>query len=179
MGRKRKPTETKRRSGNPGRRPLPAEPNFAAVIDFATRKVVPDASEVSTPTPRSPEYPPPPEEISDDPIAAGMWNVLLPQLDRAGVVKRPDEIELAKFCMAHSEVIQARAVLAVQGRYIKNAETGMTHNHPALNNLHRFMGVELRLAAEFGITPAARSKVPASAAPAQNRFTRNGKKPNA
>ena len=180
MGRKRIPTETKRRRGNPSRRPLPIEPNFADVIDFATREAIPGAGvpHHTSAVDRSPApgYPPPPEEIADDPIASGMWNVLLPQLSDAGVVKRPDQILLVEFCSAHSEVARARAVLSVEGRYIENRKTGMTHTHPALYNLHRFMLIKAKLAAEFGITPASRSRVPGGSTSQGNRFTRNGRK---
>jgi P27 family predicted phage terminase small subunit len=137
-GRKPKPTEVKRRAGNPGKRKLnDAEPQFTAAI--ATQ--------------------PPPFLAT---AAKEVWAVLAVELERSGVLKAVDLGTLAMYCQAYARWKDAEAAIASAGILTTN-DKGVEIVNPAVRVSDMSVKQMVRLASELGITPASRSKVKADA----------------
>ena len=153
-GRTRKPTHLKLVTGNPGKRPLnKREPQPAGGI--------PDAPAYLSPRARS------------------AWDHVSPLLNKMGVLTMADGMALGNLCEAFADVLEARASLANPvemwneelDRFVVIAEAGaltyvtvgkggpMLRSRPELALIsdadRRFMAY----LAQFGLTPAARSKV--------------------
>jgi len=141
-----KPTDIKRAEGNPGKRALnDAEPKYQ----------------------RASLEPPP--HLSGQ--ARAVWVRFAGLLDRAGVLTEADASALEQLCAAHVEVASLRADLEENGRF-QTVRTGsgdvMERVRPAYTAL---MDADRRLRAwlvEFGLTPAARAKVKADPARAED-----------
>ncbi|NPT36242.1 phage terminase small subunit P27 family [Paraburkholderia xenovorans] len=136
-GRRPKPTHLKVVEGNPGKRALNKK----------------------EPKPRR-EVPSPPAHLSDTGRMA--WGRLTVLLDRMGVLTEADSYALERLCSCYCELLKFQFQLEREG------ETYAVHNqlgevlikaHPAQAMLadadRRFKGYLI----EFGLTPAARSKV--------------------
>lgn len=137
-GRKPLPTHLKLVKGNPGRRPLnDAEPK-----------------------PRR-ERPGAPAHISDK--AREAWGYVSGLLDRIGVLTEVDAIALEMLCEAYAEVLAARATLQAFGSsYYQTVNEGgsvMHRAHPAVAVLQDADRRIKSWAAEFGMTPSARTRV--------------------
>ena len=136
-GRRPKPTALKLVTGNPGKRAINKnEPKPKRVI------------------------PSPPAHLSDTGRVA--WGRLTVMLDRMGVLTEADAFALERLCDCYCEVLKFRFQLNVEGEtYTTTTNLGDTliKGHPAQAMLadadRRFKGYLI----EFGLTPAARSKV--------------------
>jgi P27 family predicted phage terminase small subunit len=150
------PTHLKLLRGNPGHRPInPDEP----------KPVVPDYC------------PKPPPFVSG--YAAEEWARIGPELHRLGLLTLVDTAPLASYCMAYerwriAEEIIARVAVgdhAMHGLLIKR------DNSVAVNPLvvvsRKAANDMVRFASEFGLTPAARSRISAGAdgEPQHGKFT--------
>lgn len=139
-GRRPKPTQLKLVTGNPGRRPLNAK----------------------EPQPRR-QMPSPPAHMSD--VAKVAWGRLTVLLDRMGLLTEADVYALERLAECYAEVMDCQEAIAVNGRTYE-AEKGdgalMVRPRPEVGMLadadRRFKGYLI----EFGLTPAARSKVQAN-----------------
>ena len=104
--------------------------------------------------------PSPPEHLSGRALV--IWGSMVVILDRMQVLTEADGLALAQLCETASEVEELRAEIAKTGRIqrVKTTSGGyMKRHHPAVKMLQdadrRLKGWLL----EFGLTPAARSRV--------------------
>lgn len=136
-GRKPKPTALKELAGNPGGRPLnDAEPK---------------------PAPADPQQAPPYRLL---PKARRFWLENAPRLTALGLLS---EIDLPAFQMmaTHFAVaVQAAEIIRSEGLMTKD-EHELDRKHPALQVLRDNSTAFRTYAAEFGMTPSARSRVKA------------------
>lgn len=143
-GRRPKPTHLKVVSGNPGKR--------------AINKREPKPNR---------EIPSCPAHLSDESKVA--WGKLCVLLDRMGVLTEADAMALERLCDCYSEILECRELIARDGRTYSSIrgigdedspiEQVLMKANPAVAMLadadRRFKGYLV----EFGLTPAARSKV--------------------
>lgn len=142
-GRRPKPTHLKVVSGNPGKRALnKREPK--------PKKVIPSC----------------PEHLSTESKVA--WGRLCVLLDRMGVLTEADALALERLCDCYSEILECRELIERDGRTYSSVSAAKNEGeepqfllkaNPAVAMLadadRRFKGYLV----EFGLTPAARSKV--------------------
>jgi P27 family predicted phage terminase small subunit len=144
-GRKPHPTHLRLLRGNPGRRPIHAEPEPAV------------AAEV-------PDVPPFLEGY-----AADEWHVVAAELHRLGLLTVVDVASLAAYCVAYSDWRTARELLAkmaandpvMKGLMVKTQAYGAPMQNPLVKLARNAAGDMVRYAAEFGFSPAARSRIKA------------------
>lgn len=136
-GRKPKPTVLKELAGNPGGRPLnEAEPK---------------------PVPADPQQAPPYRLL---PKARRFWLDNAPRLTALGLLS---EIDLPAFQMMATHfgvAVQAAELIRAEGIMTKD-EHQLDRKHPALQVLRDNSAAFRTYAAEFGMTPSARSRVKA------------------
>lgn len=151
-GRKPTPTHLKVVTGNPGRRPLPAnEPQGPAGV---------------------PDCPPHLQGLARE-----EWDRLAPALAQMGVLTLIDGGALALYCQAWSRWVQAEQAIAKMaardqmtgGLMIKTANGNPIQN-PLVGIANKAMADCNRYAAELGITPSSRSRI---AAVGDSNATRN------
>ncbi|EMA1799431.1 phage terminase small subunit P27 family [Cronobacter turicensis] len=136
-GRRPKPTHLKVVTGNPGKRALNKnEPKPAR------------------------EIPSPPSHLTDWGKTA--WGKLTVLLDGMGVLTVADSLALERLCDLYAEILQLRQIVDIEGRtYTTKTQMGdfLIKANPAVAMLadadRRFKSYLV----EFGLTPAARSKV--------------------
>lgn len=146
VGRKPTPTALKLVKGNPGKRALPKREAKIALAE-----------------------PQPPTFLSDD--AKVEWGRVCAALYRAGLMTELDRAALAAYCQAYGVWAQAeRAIAKLQANGELNGLLMKTTNGNVIQ--HALIGVAnkaradvVRYAAEFGMTPSARSRVDATGDP--------------
>lgn len=140
-GRKPRPTHLKLVTGNPGKRPLnKAEPKPATGL------------------------PQPPAELSDD--ARNEWRRVATRLHALGLLTGVDRAALAAYCQAFGRWRQAERALAemakldpVTGALMIRTKEGNAIQNPLVGVANKAMADMVRYAAEFGMTPSARSRI--------------------
>lgn len=140
-GRKPKPTHLKVVTGNPGKRQINEhEPK-------------PD-----------PEIPAPPPHLSDE--AKVEWGRVCDQLYRLKLLSEIDRASLAAYAQAYGRWVQAERALArmaesdgvTKGLLVKT-KNGNAIQNPLVGTANKAMADMMRYAAEFGMTPSARSRL--------------------
>lgn len=132
-GRPPKPTRIKALTGNPGKRPLNArEPR---------------------PEPALPDCPP---ELS--PTAQREWARLTVELAKLNLMTNLDRGALATYCGAYAIWAEAMEQIQKYGTMIKSS-SGFPIQSPYLAILNRQAEIMMRIASEFGFTPASRSRI--------------------
>ena len=140
-GRKPKPTHLKVVTGNPGKRQLNEnEPR-------------PDLA-----------IPAPPPHLSDE--AKVEWGRVCDQLYRLKLLSEIDRTSLAAYCQAYGRWVQAERALAkmaesdgvTKGLLVKT-RNGNAIQNPLVGTANKAMADMMRYAAEFGMTPSARSRL--------------------
>jgi P27 family predicted phage terminase small subunit len=142
-GRKPKPTSTKLVAGNPGRRPLnEAEAVLETALPEAPAELTPDAREE--------------------------WARVSEELYVAGLLKRIDRVALASYCQAYGRWAQAERAIAkmaekdtLTGGLMIKTSNGNAIQNPLVGIANKAMADMVRYAAEFGMTPSARSRITA------------------
>ena len=140
-GRRPKPTRLKMLTGNPGKRRLNEdEPRPEAAI--------PDC----------------PAELS--PMARKEWERLIVELCALRLLTHLDRAALAAYCGAYALWAEATEAIQKYGAMIKSP-TGYPIQSPYLSIANRQAELMMRIASEFGFTPASRSRIstPSSAQP--------------
>lgn len=134
-GRRPKPTAVKRLTGNPGGRALnSAEPR-------------PD-----------PSRPYVPRWLSEG--AKEEWGRVAGRLHDAGLLTYVDQATLAAYCEAYARWRKAEQALQEEGaKLILETDKGYRYPNPLIGVAQTAMRDMLRVAAEFGMTPSARSRV--------------------
>lgn len=134
-GRRPLPTRLKYLAGNPGKRPLnPYEPR---------------------PEPAVPECP---SELG--PAAKREWDRLVGDLASLNLLTSLDRAALAAYCGAYALWADATEQIQKYGSMIKSP-TGYPVQSPYISIANRQAEIMLRIAAEFGFTPASRSRIAA------------------
>lgn len=131
-GRRPKPTAVKRAAGNPGRRKLGVEPEYAPLTEAT----------------------PPPKWLGEH--GGQEWRRVLPQLVRAKSLTLADVPALEGYCAAYDLAIRCEreiTTLLVDGLH------GVPVKHPLLPVRDQAWTKVLKFAADFGLTPATRPKV--------------------
>lgn len=132
-GRKPKPTALKVLAGNPGKRPLNrAEPK---------------------PTLAMPECP---EELS--PAAKTEWARMVQELAPLKMLTALDRAALAAYCEAYALWLEAIAAIRKYGTMVKSP-SGYPMQSPYVAIANRQAEIMMRIAGEFGFTPASRSRI--------------------
>ena len=133
-GRPRKPTALKKAEGNRGKRPLPQhEPKAKRGI------------------------PTMPKHLNE--VARKEWKSITKKLDEIGVLTTIDGTALAAYCDAYCDWVAARELLKDKSLIVKAAKSGYPIPHPALGIKNTALKIMHKFLIEFGMTPAARSKV--------------------
>lgn len=134
-GRRPKPTRLKLLTGNPGRRPLNQdEPRPEAVI---------------------PECPP---ELG--PVAQKEWHRLAGELSALRILTNLDRAALAAYCGAYALWAEATENIQKFGTMVKSP-SGYPIQSPYVAIANRQAEIMMRIASEFGFTPASRSRIAA------------------
>ncbi len=142
-GRKPKPTALKLLTGNPGKRPInKREPK---------------------PTPKAPGMP---STLSQE--AKAEWRRVIAELDRIGIVTRVDRGALDAYCRAYARMVQADRHVQQFGVVLLE-ETGHSFDgtaifvrpvkNPNCQVFKECAAIVRAFAAEFGLTPSARTRI--------------------
>ncbi len=132
-GRRPKPSRIKVLTGNPGKRPFnPTEPRPEPVI---------------------PECP---AELG--PIARREWDRLVGQLASLRILTPLDRAALAAHCGAYGLWAEATEAIQKYGAMVKSP-TGFPMQSPYVAIANRQAEIMMRIASEFGFTPASRSRI--------------------
>jgi len=132
-GRRPKPTRLKVLTGNPGKRPLnQTEPRPAPVI--------PDC----------------PTELGE--VAQREWNRLAGELASLKLLTNLDRAALAAYCGSYALWAEATKAIQKYGSMIKSP-SGYPVQSPYLAIANRQAEIMMRIASEFGFTPASRSRI--------------------
>ena len=141
IGRPRKPTHLKLITGNPGRRPLPkGEPKPKLAIPAV------------------------PTELCDD--AKLEWGRVSQELLKMGLLSELDRGVLAAYCQAYGRWIRAERILRemaikdpATGAMVIKTSNGNFIQNPLIGIANKAQSDMVRFAAEFGMSPSARSRV--------------------
>ncbi len=134
-GRRPKPTRLKLLTGNPGKRPLnEREPK---------------------PEPSVPDCPP---ELG--PVARREWDRLVGELSKLRILTHLDRAALASYCGAYALWAEAMEQIQKYGAMVKSP-SGYPQQSPYLAIANRQAEIMMRIASEFGFTPASRSRISA------------------
>jgi P27 family predicted phage terminase small subunit len=132
-GRRPKPTRLKVLTGNPGKRPLNlGEPRPDAAI---------------------PECP---AELG--PVARKEWDRLVGELAVLRLLTNLDRAALAAYCGAYALWAEAMEAIQKYGTMVKSP-SGYPIQSPYVAIANRQAEIMMRIAAEFGFTPASRSRI--------------------
>jgi P27 family predicted phage terminase small subunit len=132
-GRRPKPTRMKVLTGNPGKRPLNAdEPR---------------------PEPKIPECPP---ELSA--VARREWDRLAVELGKLRLLTELDRSALAIYCGAYGLWVEATEAIQKYGTMVKSP-SGYPQQSPYVAVANRQAEIMMRIASEFGFTPASRGRI--------------------
>ena len=89
------------------------------------------------------------------------WLRVMPELHRLGLLTVVDETALACYCQAYSRPRKAEAVIAKHGMTFKT-RNGFVQKRPEVTIAREAMQLMKAFAAEFGLTPAARTRLQVS-----------------
>jgi P27 family predicted phage terminase small subunit len=144
-GRRPKPTRVKILTGNPGKRPLnDQEPKPEAAI---------------------PDCP-----IELGPSARAEWDRLCRQLDKLKLLTDLDRAALAAYCGAYALWAEATSAIQKYGAMVKSP-TGYPIQSPYVSIANRQTEIMMRIASEFGFTPASRSRISVEGSPVPDLFS--------
>lgn len=132
-GRRPKPTRLKALTGNPGKRPL------------------------NTNEPRpEPKIPDCPAELG--PAGRREWDRLAVELGKLRLLTELDRSALAAYCGAYALWAEATEAIQKYGTMVKSP-SGYPQQSPYVAIANRQAEIMMRIAAEFGFTPASRGRI--------------------
>jgi len=136
-GRRPVPTRIKVLTGNPGKRPLNGrEPR--------PEPIIPDC----------------PAQLG--PVAREEWQRLTTELANLRIVTALDRSALAAYCSAYGLWAEATEAIQKYGSMVKSP-SGYPIQSPYVSIANRQTEIMMRIASEFGFTPASRSRISAAA----------------
>ena len=140
-GGKPTPTHLKLIRGNPGKRRI------------NEREPIPTA-----------DLPTPPAHLSD--YAKVEWGRVSEELYRIGLLTGVDRAALAAYCQSYGRWVQAESAIAemakrdeLTGGLMIKTTNGNAIQNPLVGTAHKAASDMVRYAAEFGMTPSARSRI--------------------
>ena len=135
-GRKPKPQETKRASGNKGKRPLNSNaPEFSEVTDIDV-----------------------PEYMLQMDNAAMMWRSVIPELLKNKVLRITDMHNVEAFCIAYHNWRSAQKEVAMLG-VTMTTDQGSVIKNPALTALNEASKQMATFGAMLGLDPSSRGRL--------------------
>lgn len=140
--------------GRSGRRPLPDE--IKKMRGTYREPTVPQPPVHFPVTP--PEDVVPPQWIADNPHALAEWERVVPLLNEVKVLTDPDLFALASYCSSCAVAVDAQEALNRDGLMLVD-DVGAAYPHPMIKVAREARQQALRYAVEFGLTPAARSRI--------------------
>lgn len=133
-GRKPKPTAVKVLEGNPGKRKL----NNAEIKPEQTKP------------PKCPDW------LEDE--AKAEWKRLAKNLFSLGILTDLDVATFASYCQAYARWKEAEEFISQHGTIVKTP-SGYWQQVPQVSIAHQNQKIMMQAAAEFGLTPSARSRI--------------------
>ena len=135
-GRKAKPQEVKKASGNPGGRKLnKAMPEFSQVIDID-----------------------PPEYFDGLEFAPMIWRSIVPELLKAEVLRITDMHNVEGFCIAYDNYRQCQKDIAENGVTVMGGNGNLAKN-PALTAINEAMKQMTMFGSMLGLDPSSRQRL--------------------
>jgi P27 family predicted phage terminase small subunit len=132
-GRRPKPTRLKYLTGNPGKRPLNEHEPKPEIV-------MPDC----------------PVELG--PVAHREWDRMAAELASLRILTQLDRAALAAYCGAYAMWAEATEAIQKFGTMVKSP-TGYPVQSPYVSIANRQAEIMMRIASEFGFTPASRSRI--------------------
>lgn len=132
-GRKPTPTAIKQLEGNPGKRPL------------NENEPIPDSK-----MPRCPQW------LEEE--AKKEWHRLAKQMNDMGVLTDVDRDAFASYCQSYARWKEAEEFLTQHGTIVKT-QSGYWQTVPQVAIAQTYMKIMNKVAEQFGLTPAARSRI--------------------
>lgn len=140
-----------------GRRPLP--PQFHVLNGNPSKKTQADLdAQIAREKFFSDEMPEPPQLIVEDPDCMMEWNNIVPQLQKAKVIKTIDFSSLVQYCVAYGEWMKAQRAIR-KARLVRTKSGELTLN-PMFKVSREMSQTMQRFLSEFGMTPSSRVRVP-------------------
>lgn len=127
-----KPAAQKALEGNPGKRPIPVEPDIA------------------------PGCPSPPGDLSGEAFAE--WSRIVPDLHNAGLLAKVDRAYLVAYCEAWSQFNASREHLAEFGP-VTRGRNGEPVKNPAAQVMRDSADMMLKFGSRFGLSPQDRARL--------------------
>jgi P27 family predicted phage terminase small subunit len=97
-----------------------------------------------------------PQELG--PVARAEWHRLVPELAALNLITHLDRGQLAIYCVAYAQWIEAAEFIQKFGSMV-NTPSGFPVQSPYVAILNRQADTMIRIASEFGFTPASRAKL--------------------
>ncbi len=98
------------------------------------------------------------------PVARAEWRRLVPRLLERGLVEVVDQSTLLAYVTAYAELVDAEQILALEGSTVVTARGGLQLS-PQVRRATMARQQLIRAAAEFGLSPSARTRVHAAPPP--------------
>jgi P27 family predicted phage terminase small subunit len=92
------------------------------------------------------------------PVARQEWDRIVSELTKLGVLSSFDRGPLAAYCTAYALWLEALEMVQKHDAMIKSSN-GFPIQSPYLSHLNKQAGIMVRIASEFGFTPASRSRI--------------------
>jgi P27 family predicted phage terminase small subunit len=92
------------------------------------------------------------------PVARQEWDRIVGELTSKGVLSTFDRGPLASYCTAYALAMEAAEMVHKHGAMIKSPN-GFPMQSPYLSHLNKQTEIMIRIATEFGFTPASRSRI--------------------
>src|SRR6266567_597970 len=92
------------------------------------------------------------------PAARQEWERIVAELIAKGVLSRFDRGPLAAYCMAYALAMEAAEMVHKHGAMVKSPN-GFPIQSPYLSHLNKQVEIMMRIASDFGFTPASRSRI--------------------
>jgi len=135
-----------------GKRGPPKKPSALKVVQGTFRK----DREPRSPVDLEPGTPGPPDGMSRAALAC--WERITPKLVQARVLTELDREMLAAYCECWATYWELKVIVQEEG-YTTMGSRGNLRPHPAVGVMTTMLDNVIRLAREFGLTPASRCRI--------------------
>ena len=110
--------------------------------------------------PKAPEhYPTKPDYLEEDPIASEEWDSMCGLLESMGLLSCADRASIEMYCSAYSRYRNAEINVRRSGEVIISPRNKYPMVSPYVSVLNKNLDTCRKLLLEFGLTPAARSRM--------------------
>ena len=144
-GRKPKPTAIKVLEGNPGKRPI----------------------NQNEPQPNKNKIPVCPDWL--EPEAKREWRRLSKAMESMGILTEVDQMAFASYCQCYARWREAEEQISQHGTMFRTP-SGYIQQTPQVSIAQTYNKQMMKIAAEFGLTPASRSRIVAAEMGAQDEM---------